>query len=313
MDKENIGEAKKFCLEKLKAIITPVIYSNFSAMFEVAGRMKNPGRSQHATFQQRLRDVPDWPQRYIIEQATHIINGQAQKLQTLAATAMMCTAVHLANVWSVNFEQSKNQNLFKIDMVHFIHSCFIEASQVFILNPLLFPAPPLNPAEVIEKRQKAIEEINRSLERVIDSYIKIEDILASCKQKTTSNSRRSKRHPEGYLEHLEYLAKKYYHEKNQKNSQKSKKNEHKTEKKTEKKKEENSLGAYDADTFESSVLPDKTMFGIDEDTGPSEMSFTVKESYPEAEKELSEIFSYIYAPSCVGGLRSYEEVKKLMN
>lgn len=292
---QDLGQAKAYCVNTITQAIAPQFFAVLNALFEL-GKSTVKEQSPWRTFQESLRDIPDWNQKLIDEQTGRAL-AQCPQLEKLVSTAMMCQANQLANVRGI---QLSVKDLPKISADRFIHDSYIRAAQELVHNPMLFGQS--NAELSIQNREKIVATITQCMVAVIDSYVPISVIMSQpvrLQRSHTSSNRPSpaQRFSSRKLDsHRRPIP---------------------------------SLGAYDTDTFDSAQDPSLLLMDNDQGANPVEESsindtaapLVVEVKTPKIESQQAQQplrqppveHSFIYAPSTVGNKLTHEAAKAMLN
>jgi len=291
---QDLGQAKAYCVNTITQAIAPQFYAVLNALFEL-GKSTVKEQSPWRTFQESLRDIPDWNRKLIDEQTKRALD-ECPQLEKLVSTAMMCQASQLANVRGIRLSTS---DLPKINADRFIHDSYIRTAQELVHKPMLFGQS--NVELSIQNREEVITKITQCMINVIDSYVPIDVIMSQPVRMHRFNQpstpqRFSKRKPSSH------------------------------------KRPTPSLGAYDTDTFDSAQEPSLLLMDNDNGANPLEESsvndtaapLVVEVKTPKMEPQQAQQFpqiptqrpvehSFIYAPSTVGNKLTHEAAKQMLN
>lgn len=294
---QDLGQAKTYCLATLTKTLSPLIFAVLSNLFEV-GKATVSTQSPWRTFQESLRDIPDWNQTLIREQ-TNRAEEECPHLERLVSTAMMCQASQLGNVRGVQLDE---RDVPRIKATRFIHDVYVRVAQELVHNPMLFGQKAVDLS--IQNREKVMTIIAKCIEQIVDSYVPIEAIMAKpIRKQSTAHANRPLSQSSANSRRQVKL-----------------------------KKPHRSLGAYDSDTFDSAQDPSV----IENDAGAEPMDgssidqtavpMVIQVPTPSLVHGQAAIVpvptapvaptapeqSFIYAPSTLGKGLTYEQAKQFL-
>ncbi len=170
---QDLVQVKAYCVGALTQGLGPQIFAVLNNLFEV-GKRTIPASQQSPwkTFQESLRDIPDWNATMISQQTTRALQDCPQ-LEKLVTTAMMCQATQLASVRGISLLP---RDLPRVKSNQFIHDAYVRIAKELVHNPMLFGQT--IPELAIQNREKVLQIIEKCLVLTIDSYIPLGTIMA---------------------------------------------------------------------------------------------------------------------------------------
>jgi hypothetical protein len=297
MQTQDFGQAKTYCVKSLTQSLCPLFFAVLTQLFEV-GRATVHQQSPWRTFQESLRDIPNWNQKIINEQTERAL-AECPHLERLVVTAMMCQASQLASVRNADIEA---KDLPRIKAARFIHDSYVRVAQELVHNPMLFGQNAVDLS--IQNREKVIATIGSCMEQTLDSYVPLEVILSKPMRKLPARTNRPSFPKPSTHQSPAGRPKRY-------------------------------LGAYDSDTFDSAQEP-SVLIDNDEGAEPMEASsvgataapLVVDVPSPAVKPNVVSALapthtalpiaavpeqSFIYAPSTMGKPITYQQVKQQLS
>jgi len=160
-------------IEQLKCIIAPLILQGINSIYQDALNISE-GKKTIYKFQELLKQIPNWNQTILQEEAKRI-KKKCNYIMDIVTAIFVSNVKILASIRL----KGKNENIkVKIPTSEiFIHSIYIESAQRFFYDPFLFHHKIKNFGQIQKNRENAIKNIRDSVSETIRQMLPFDNIL----------------------------------------------------------------------------------------------------------------------------------------